>query len=230
MTNSIILGLQFLFIAWLVQPSKKPSYSRIQQGKASYYGREFEGRKTANGEIFRNADYTAAHRTLPFNSYVRTTNTKNNLSITVRVTDRGPFVRTRIIDLSESAARRIGSYQHGLATVKVEVLNIIRKTKELDSVFTCEDVLDCLGNNAALKGYSISLWKTKDIVHMIYVANELYLHEDIKEVLIVVNGVGENRMYHLVISNYPTKKAALESKDYFEKKGFMTVKYFQLSR
>ena len=192
-------------------------------GKASYYGDEFDGRKTASGEIFRNADFTAAHRSYPFNTYLRVTNQKNNLSVTVRVNDRGPYVKTRIIDLSESAARRIGSYMHGLATVKVEVIDVIRKTKEIDSIFNCEDVLDCLGNPESLNNYSISLWRTKDLVHMLYVANELYLQEDVDKVYIVCNGAADNRVYKLVISGIRNKKEVKERIDYFEKKGFMKV-------
>lgn len=229
MTNSILIGLQVLLVTFLLQPKKKPAAARIQHGKASYYGKEFEGRKTANGDIFRNADYTAAHRKLDFNSYVRVTNEKNNLSITVRINDRGPYVRSRIIDLSEGAARRIGSFQHGLASVRIEILNIIKKTPEIDSIFSCNDVLDCLGNPEKLKGYSLSIWSSKDIVHALYVANELYLHEDIEKVIIIGSGIGDKRIYTLVMSEFPTKAAAIESKDYFEKKGFMSVKLYQPS-
>ncbi len=229
MTNSILISIQVLLVTFLLQPKKKPAAARIQHGKASYYGKEFEGRKTANGEIFRNADYTAANRKLEFNTYVRVTNEKNNLSITVRINDRGPYVCSRIIDLSEGAARRIGSFQHGLASVRLETLNIIKKTPEIDSIFSCYDILDCLGNPEILKGYSISLWNTKDIVHALYIANELYLHEDIEKVLIVATGIGEKRTFTLVITDFPTKKSAIESKDYFEKKGFMNVQLFQPS-
>jgi hypothetical protein len=224
MRSSILHILQMALVCVVflsAEPGKKKSF---REGKASYYGREFEGRKTANGEIFRNADFTAAHRTLPFNSLIRVTNLKNKLSVTVRVNDRGPFVRTRIIDLSEAAARRVGSYQHGLASVRIEELNLLRKNNEIDSIFTCEDVLDCLGNPDRLKGYSLSLWRTTNIIHMLYVANELYLHEDVEKVNIVGLGTGENRLYHLVISGFQTKAKAMAGIDYYERKGFMKVK------
>jgi len=227
MIKTLLLSFQMLLLLLFVQPSKTTVKKIILQGKASYYGDEFDGRKTANGEIFRNADFTAAHRTFPFNTYLRVTNQKNNLSVTVRVSDRGPFVKTRIIDLSESAARRIGSYQHGLATVKLEVLNIIQRTKEIDSLFTCNDILDCLGNIETISKNSISLWRTKDLIHMLYVANELYLQEDIEKVIIVGQGVSSNRMYHLIITDIESKKIAREQMDYYEKKGFMNVLLFQ---
>ncbi|MBL7924200.1 MAG: septal ring lytic transglycosylase RlpA family protein [Bacteroidia bacterium] len=215
----IVLVSLFLIAAGNKVPPNK------QLGKASYYGREFEGRKTANGEIFRNADFTAAHRTMAFHTIVRVTNLKNSLTITVRINDRGPFVRSRIIDLSEAAARRIGSYKHGLASVKVEPMNLLQKNREIDSLFTCEDVTDCLGNPERLSGMSLSLWRTKDIVHMLYVANELYLHEDVEKVYIVGLGTGNTRTYHLVLSGYPNKQKTLEAIDYFERKGFMEVKF-----
>lgn len=224
MRSSLLHIIQVSFICLIficAEPGKK---GNAVQGKASYYGREFEGRKTASGEIFRNSDFTCAHRTLDFNTLLRVTNLKNNLSITVRVNDRGPFVRTRIIDLSEAAARRIGSYQHGLASVKIEEMSLIQKNSDIDSIFTCEDVLDCLGNPEKLKGYSLSLWRTTDILHMLYVANELYLHDDIAKVYIVGQGINEKRMYHLVISGFPSREKALSGVDFFERKGFMKVR------
>lgn len=225
--KTLLLSLQMLLLLLFVQPQKKQLKSTFQQGKASYYGDEFDGRKTASGEIFRNADFTAAHRALPFNTYLRVTNQKNNLSVTVRVNDRGPFVKSRIIDLSESAARRIGSYMHGLASVKLEVLHIIQHTKEIDSIFNCNDVNDCLGNPESLSNTSISLWRTNDLIHMLYVANEIYLEEDIDKVLIVGQGLANYRIYHLVITGISNKKIAKEQIDYFERKGFMDVRMFK---
>jgi|JI10StandDraft_1071094.scaffolds.fasta_scaffold82512_3 rare lipoprotein A len=219
----LLNSIQVICVCILLMSADGKKNASIQQGKASYYGREFEGRKTACGEIFRNADFTAAHRTMDFNTFLRVTNLKNNLSVTVRVNDRGPFVRSRIIDLSEAAARRIGSFQHGLASVKVERMNLLKPSKEIDSLFTCEDVLDCLGNPDKLKGYSISLWRTSNIIHMLYIANELYLHEDVDKVYIVGLGVNEKRLYHLVISGFSSKEKALSGISNYEKKGFMKV-------
>ena len=201
-----------------VQSSKK-----FIEGKASYYGKEFEGRKTANGEIFSNYDFTAAHRKYKFGTYLRIINLKNNLSVTVRINDRGPYNYTRIIDLSETAARRIGCYMHGLTTVRIEELNLLSQNKEIESLFACTDVLDCLGNNENLSGYSLSLYSTGDLVHILYLANELYLQEDVDKVLIVGRGYGIERKYQIVISNYATKNDALAAKDFFERKGFMKI-------
>lgn len=97
---------------------------RVETGIASWYGREFNGRHTASGEIFNENLVTAAHRYLPFGTLVRVTNLNTNLSVTVRINDRGPFVHGRIIDLSAGAARLIGLLGSGLAPVKIEVLDM----------------------------------------------------------------------------------------------------------
>jgi rare lipoprotein A (peptidoglycan hydrolase) len=92
------------------------------QGVASYYGKEFHGRKTANGERFDMNAMTAAHRTLPFGSVVRVTNPKNGRSVKVRINDRGPFVAGRDIDLSYGAAKAIDMLSVG--PVKIEILHL----------------------------------------------------------------------------------------------------------
>jgi rare lipoprotein A len=93
-----------------------------QSGIASYYADRYHGRKTASGETFDQSKMTAAHRTLPFGTMVRVTNVSNGKSVTVRVNDRGPFVKGRVIDLSRAAAQRLGIARAGLAEVKVEVV------------------------------------------------------------------------------------------------------------
>ena len=94
----------------------------IETGKASWYGKEFHGRPTSNGEIFNMNRKTAAHKTLPFDTYVKVLNLENNESTIVRINDRGPFVKGRIIDLSYGAAKEIHMAVQGLADVKVIAL------------------------------------------------------------------------------------------------------------
>ena len=93
-----------------------------QEGIASSYGRDFHGRTTSNGELFDMYAMTAAHKTLPLGVYVRVQHKRNGKEVVVRINDRGPFVGDRIIDLSESAAERLGMLQEGLAPVKVTAL------------------------------------------------------------------------------------------------------------
>ena len=80
----------------------------LQQGAASWYGPGFHGRKTASGERFNSGSLTAAHRTLPFGTRVRVVNKKNGRSVVVRINDRGPYARGRVIDLSHASAKAIG--------------------------------------------------------------------------------------------------------------------------
>jgi rare lipoprotein A len=91
-------------------------------GIASWYGKDFHGRKTSNGEIYNMYDMTAAHKTLPMNTMVRVTHLENGRSIVVRINDRGPFVKSRIIDLSYTAANRIDMIQKGTAPVRLEII------------------------------------------------------------------------------------------------------------
>ena len=99
-------------------PEENINYSAV--GLASWYGDDFHGRYTANGEVFDMNSISAAHPTLPLPSYVRVTNLANNRSIVVRVNDRGPYVGDRVIDVSVKTAELLGFYGHGVARVKVD--------------------------------------------------------------------------------------------------------------
>jgi rare lipoprotein A len=103
-------------------PQEDPLYD--ETGIASWYGKEFAGRKTANGEIFNPAEVSAAHKTLPMPSNVRVTNLENGKSIVARVNDRGPFKPGRIIDMSQKGAELLGFQSQGVARVRVEFLGI----------------------------------------------------------------------------------------------------------
>lgn len=94
----------------------------VETGDASWYGPGFHGKKTASGERFDKNKLTAAHRTLPFGTKVRVTRRDTGRSVVVRINDRGPFVRGRIIDLSKGAAKRIDMLKIGVAPVRLEVL------------------------------------------------------------------------------------------------------------
>jgi rare lipoprotein A len=91
-------------------------------GTASYYADKFHGRKTANGEIFNMHDLTAAHKTLPFGTIVRVTNLSNNKSVKLRINDRGPFVKDRVIDVSLAAAKELDMLGTGTAEVRIEII------------------------------------------------------------------------------------------------------------
>ena len=99
------------------------NFKYVETGISSWYGAKFHGRKTANGEIYDMNDLTAAHRTLPMPSMVRVINLKNGRSLKLRINDRGPFARGRIIDLSRRAAQLLGFQRAGTARVRVEIIS-----------------------------------------------------------------------------------------------------------
>ncbi len=124
-----LVFLIFLFLIGLLFSSCtrikyiKPGY--IQTGKASWYGPGFHGKKTSSREIYNMHDMTAAHRTLPFGTYVIVTNLNNEKIITVKINDRGPFVKGRIIDLSYAAASALDMVGPGVIPVRIEVIQEI---------------------------------------------------------------------------------------------------------
>jgi rare lipoprotein A len=95
----------------------------VETGYASWYGDPYHGRRAANGEVYDKNKLTAAHLTMPFETWVKVTNIENQRSVTLRITDRGPFVKGRIIDVSEEAARQLQMIAAGVALVRLEVLD-----------------------------------------------------------------------------------------------------------
>lgn len=92
--------------------------------KASWYGPGFHGRKTANGEIYNQMSFTAAHKSLKFGTLLKITNQKNNKSVVIRINDRGPYIHGRDLDLSKAAALELGMVKRGVARIKVEEIKI----------------------------------------------------------------------------------------------------------
>lgn len=104
-------------------PPNNSSISYHAKGKASYYADKYHGRKTASGERFNQRANTAAHRKLPFGTWVRVTNVNNGKRVAVKINDRGPFVKGRVIDLSKSAFASIANPRLGVVDVVVEVIH-----------------------------------------------------------------------------------------------------------
>ena len=103
-------------------PAKNNRLMAATEGTASFYSDDFHGRKTANGETFNMDKLTAAHPSLPFGTWVKVTNLRNGKDVVVRINDRGPFTKGRIIDLSISAAKELGIIQSGTVQVKLEAI------------------------------------------------------------------------------------------------------------
>src|SRR5436190_23971444 len=137
-----------LFLVIFIGPGISHSFEQdtLQRyGKASFYHDHFQGLETSSGEIYDQNDFTAAHRTLPFNTFVHVTNKQNNKSIVVRINDRGPFKRSRIIDLTRSAAQHIGMVTYGVVPVKMQVLNLLDVLPLTDSMLVENEFWDCYG-------------------------------------------------------------------------------------
>ena len=166
-----LLATKFLFAFLLLNSclQAQPSFKKI--GNASFYADKFEGRNTASGDKFHHANFTCAHRTLPFGTMLRVTNPSNQKSVVVRVNDRGPYAAGRIIDLTKAAAKQLEMIKAGEARVEIE---IVSSEENKDSVFFLSDsvrpvfkiqLADSLrkGYTVKIAGY-ISLEKTLEVV------------------------------------------------------------------
>jgi rare lipoprotein A len=120
--GAVLVAISMTCGGGIATAKEKSTVVKSTAGSASWYGGQFHGRKTANGERFNMNRLTAAHRSLPFGTKVRVTNQKNGKSVVVRINDRGPFVGKRVIDLSRGAANAVGMLGTGVAKVKLDVL------------------------------------------------------------------------------------------------------------
>ncbi len=148
-TNSFILLCLAIFLSSLscsasakFSKQNKPHTNKPQKGKSSfydgmilrgessYYGKKFHGRKTANGEIYDMYKLTAAHKELPFGTILEVKNLANSKTVKVRINDRGPFVKERILDVSYGAAQELGLLQSGTAQVEIKIIKLGKNLKK----------------------------------------------------------------------------------------------------
>jgi rare lipoprotein A len=122
MKSPLISACLFCLLTGSATAGNEYKVEKVLEGKASYYYGKWIGRKTANGEIYRRGDMTAAHKSLPFGTNVRVLNLQNGREVVVRINNRGPYIKGRIIDLSLAAAEKLGMTKAGVVPVKVEVL------------------------------------------------------------------------------------------------------------
>lgn len=113
---------KILFSVFLILWISNSCAQHTETGYASYYNDKLEGKQTANGEVYRMDELTAAHRTLPFNTKIKVTNLSNNKTVIVRVNDRGPYAKGRILDLSKKAAVKLDFIDRGVIKIKLEVI------------------------------------------------------------------------------------------------------------
>jgi len=189
------------------------SYSQNQTGKASFYSDKYDGHLTASGEKYKHSKLTAAHKFLPFGTRVRVTNVANNQSVDVVVNDRGPYVDGRIIDLSKSAAEKLGFINQGLAEVKIEVLDAGdgksgMEIKPIDRVSVDEkEFYDFDVNKVQPKGFGAQLGTYQELANLFRITSSLkntYKKKSVVQVK-VVSGV---KYYSLILGPFPSQAKA----------------------
>ncbi len=130
MRRTIVAVMVFILYACATAPPPQPAQPEVLRGVASWYGQEFAGRTTANGEIFDPMLMTAAHRTLPFGTLLEVRNPATNESVRVRINDRGPYIGNRTLDLSYAAAKQISLVEPGSGDVELTVIKIGKGDRE----------------------------------------------------------------------------------------------------
>lgn len=124
-----------------------PLIGKVTFGKASWYGDKFHGKKTASGERYDINKKTAAHRTLPFNSIVKVTDMVSNKSVVVRINDRGPYAKNRIIDVSRAGAKALGLINRGVTDVRIKVISIGKRDRIYSSTSLPVSTEGCMGDD-----------------------------------------------------------------------------------
>lgn len=134
----LLVALLIFVVYGCATTAPQPKIEEVLEGIASWYGEEFAGKTTANGEIFDPMQLTAAHRTLPFGTVLDVMNPKTNQSVRVRINDRGPYVGNRVLDLSYAAAKEIGLVDPGSGTVEMKVVQIGKGEREPPAPYVVE--------------------------------------------------------------------------------------------
>lgn len=229
--------IRFAIITIVLFPLVQRGYSQVvgftQEGVASIYAEKFEGRTTASGESYSFRKATCAHLNLPFGTLVKVTNLSNKQSVIVRVNDRGPFVPDRIIDLSRSAAEKLGFST--TTKVKIEVVeapsklnvnqttNIAqttnqpnsqivnlpdnKKENQLNHSATENELYELKVNQIQPKGFTIQIGSYKELVNLLRIANDLK-NSLKKDIQVQVNTVNEEKIYRLFVGSFETRKDA----------------------
>lgn len=204
--KKLFFTASFIFLAGF-------TIAQSQVGKASFYADKFEGRMTASGEKYKHSKLTAAHKTLPFGTKVRVTNMNNNQTVEVIVNDRGPYAEGRIIDLSKSAAEKLGFAHLGLTDVKLEVIDAGdgksgMEVKTIDRVVVDEkEFYDFEIDRLQPTGYGVQIGTYQELVNLMRLAENLkgsYKKKVVVQVKIL-NGV---KYYSLILGQFSSRDKA----------------------
>ena len=203
-----------LFVAIIFSASVLLVSGQVQTGKASFYADKFDGSPTASGEKYRHSKLTAAHKTLPFGTKIRVTNLANDQSVEVVVNDRGPYVENRIVDLSKSAAEKLGFLNQGIADVKLEVVDAGDGKGKTQSVVLVDHVsvdekefYDFEISRLEPKGFGVQIGTYQELVNLMRLSDNLK-NSYKKKVTVQVKIIGGIKYYSLMIGNFSTHSKA----------------------
>ena len=208
---------------------------QVQNGKASFYADKFEGRPTASGEKYRHHKLTAAHKTLPFGTKVRITNLSNNEAVEVTINDRGPYVDDRIVDLSKSAAEKLGFVNQGLTDVKLEVIDA-GDGKQSDPARTIDNVMveekefyDFKIERLNPRGFAVQIGTYQELVNLMRLADNMKNSYQ-KKVTVQVKVINGIKYYGLLLGHFSSREKAEQFRSELIKKfpGVFIVEFDRL--
>ena len=185
-----------------------------QRGQASWYGKKFHGRKTSNGEIYNMYAMTAAHKTLPFETHIMVHNLKTDKKINVRINDRGPFVRGRIVDLSYKAAKKLGIVGTGTAAVEIVALGSASKSKSKGGSGGTDRPVDYYRGNFTIQVGAFSKWDNAERLRR--KLDQLY-----KNAHITARSDGYDTLYRVRVGRCSTLEQAAKYEEIVIENGFV---------
>ena len=189
------------------------SFAQIQTGKASFYADKFEGSTTASGEKYKHSKLTAAHKTLPFGTVVRVKNLSTNETVDVVINDRGPYVDGRIIDVSKSAAEKLGFVNKGLAEVEIEVIDAGDgkgkiQTGPISNVSVDEkEFYEFEISRLKPKGFAVQIGTYQELVNLMRLSDNLK-NSYKKQVTIQVKIINGIKYYSIMLGQFSSRSKA----------------------
>jgi rare lipoprotein A len=199
------------------------AFAQIQIGNASFYADKFEGSPTASGEKYKHNKLTAAHKSLPFGTKVRLTNTKNNQSVEVVINDRGPYVEDRIVDVSKSAAEKLGFINQGLAEVKLEVIDAGDGKggdpgRPIEHIVVDEkEFYEFEISRLMPHGYGVQIGTYQELVNLMRLAENLKQSYK-KQVTVQVKLIKGIKYYGLILGQFSSRLKAEQFREELKKK------------
>lgn len=208
----LLIGVFFCTQLFAQQKKKKVAPKKVHNF-ASFYLGKFHNRPTASGELYNKNDFTCAHRKFKFGTLIKVTNLKNGKSVIVRVNDRGPYAKKRVVDLSKAAAQCIDMIPQGITRVKITKVatDSLLQPGNVE-LFSTDTTYSLYGTTTSLNYPAIFLWKTQKIDHLLALASSMTARLPANEMVIRKRTVGKKNSYelHLKCSQEESEKLMRE--------------------